>query len=52
MDAPRSRKRSSMRSYPRSIWRMFPMVEVPSAQSEAMSIAMPARMSGLSRRSP
>ncbi len=51
-DAPTARSRSSMRSYPRSIWPMLPMVDVPSAQSAAMSIAMPARMSGLSSRSP
>ena len=51
-EAPRSRRRSSMRSYPRSIWRMLPIVDVPSAQKAAMSIAMPARMSGLSSRSP
>src|SRR3990170_1357582 len=52
IDAPRARSRSSIRSYPRSIWRMFPIVDVPSAHSAAMSIAIPARMSGLSSRSP
>jgi hypothetical protein len=31
---------------------MFPIVDVPSAQSAASTIAMPARMSGLSIRSP
>jgi hypothetical protein len=31
---------------------MLPISDWPSAQSAAMSIAMPARMSGLSMRSP
>ena len=52
IDAPRACRRSSIRSYPRSIWPMFPIVERPSAQSAAITIAIPARMSGLSSRCP
>src|SRR5437764_7763764 len=44
--APRALSRSSMRSYPRSIWATLLMVLSPSAASAAVSIAMPARMSG------
>src|SRR5437763_8088144 len=52
MRAPSSRRRSSMRSYPRSIWRTLPISLRPSAHSAAISMAMPARMSGESSFSP
>src|SRR5581483_5062826 len=39
MRAPRSRRRRSMRSYPRSIWTMLPISEVPSAHRAAVGIA-------------
>src|SRR5581483_11368961 len=47
MWAPIWRSRSSIRSYPLSIWYASPIVDVPSAQSAAITIAIPARMSGL-----
>ena len=50
--APSDLSRSSTRSYPRSIQRMFPIRERPSAHSAAISIAQPARTSGLSIRWP
>ena len=46
--APSDRSRSSTRSYPRSIQRMFPIRDCPSAHSAAISMAQPARTSGLS----
>src|SRR5580704_5892473 len=41
-----------MRSYPRSIWRTLPISVTPSAANAAISIAIPARMSGESTRWP
>src|SRR2546422_4651356 len=45
--APRARSRSSIRSYPRSIWPMLWITESLWAASAASNIAIPARMSGL-----
>src|SRR5688500_17027885 len=50
--APRAFRRSSIRSYPRSIWPTLLMVLVPRAQRAARSIAIPARMSGDSTVEP
>ena len=44
--APSDLSRPSMSSYPRSIWLMFSITLVPSAQRAAISSAMPALMSG------
>src|SRR3954452_2285795 len=52
MRAPSARSRSSMRSYPRSICSTSPITLVPSAHNDAISSAMPARMSGLESRWP
>src|SRR2546426_1718258 len=50
--APRARSRSSIRSYPRSIWPMLWITESLWAASAASNIAIPARMSGLSTTPP
>src|ERR1035437_7141179 len=52
MCAPSAVSRSSMRSYPRSIWPTLLIVLLPFAQSAAISIAIPARMSGDSTVAP
>ena len=46
MQAPMLLRRCSMFSYPRSIWSIWSMRLVPSADIAAMSMAIPARISG------